>query len=230
MSSEARPVPGGAGGCGAGHALNLGGGVTAWRCALDEPEASDAAALTEREDGAAAPYALVITGNGALLHRGPDTPPTGDGPGLIAVRVDLSGDGVAETLIATHNATSQGMAMASWTLSVFDARWQLLGSISDVADWGPGSFVTASDESSCAALVTTYRTMALPGGREATFLVGQRATVRGSERPEFAIHYGDEEPFVQRRLDRRLAALRNRAIGSAMGPEREAARWLGVVP
>lgn len=203
---------------------SLGSGVHAMRCALPQPvnaeEGANSGGLFIQRDGQ---DLFSLQGNAIPAMDGND--------GLVVLRSDLSGDGAPETILAAHQSESQGLGVNLWTLYVFDAHWNLLGSRTDVADWGPRSFVSRATAATvtptagvagCALLLTDWREFEAAGGRAETWLVGTRADIRG----EPLDLVSEPEPLASRRLDRRFAAERRRDIALTDSRLREPTVWL----
>lgn len=194
--------------------------ITLWRCSLRLPEGATRADI---EPGAMTDGLFVLR-DGTVLHRQADVPSPWGPKGLILMRVDISGDGTPEILLAAHNTSGQGMGVENWTLTVFDASWVHLGTRTDVADWGADAFVPRADgKPGCAVLVTAWREIEGPGDTISLQFVGERADVSG-ELPRFDT--GPEGDFVTRSYDRRFARERIRDIEAARSPQRFPARWL----
>lgn len=203
---------------------SVGGGVGVIRCALPQP--------ADAEDGASTGALFIQRGDSVLYSLQGNAIPTMDGAdGLVALRADLSGDGVPETILAAHESQSQGMGVNRWTLLVFDSAWTFLGSRSEVADWGPQALVPREPvlrdgqrtrPPGCAVLITDWQDVEAPGGRRELWLRASRADVRG-DIPRLEIAPGE---FAARRLDRRFEAIRRRSITRSDGLLREPEVWL----
>lgn len=207
----------------AGWALDS--GVLIWRCARVAPPPDS------EEDGGGS-HGLFVTRGNALLYAGPDVPNLSGADGLVVVQADLSGDGVAETIVSAHTAQSQGMGVNYWTVHVFDAAWDHLGSRTEVADWGPRAFVPRAPrrigdvlvpQPGCAILLTHWREVEAPHGRTERHFVGTRADV-GGDIPRFDT--GAEDRLAARRYDRRFEARRLRDIEQTGGLHRDPVGWL----
>lgn len=195
------------------------GGITLWRCTLRLPEG----ASPEDIQPGALNEALFVMRGSEVLHRQADIPSPWGASGLVLIRADLSGDGIDEHLLAAHNTSGQGMGIERWTLSVFDASWQHLGTRTEVADWGPDAFVPRRNGPGCAVLLTFWRDMEEPGGAIIPYFVGERADV-SAELPRFDT--GPEGAFVSRRYDSAFARVRVKDMERSSGPQRTPKRWL----
>jgi len=190
---------------------------TIWRCGL---RAADGAS---GDEGESADDALIVMRGDVQVHQQPDFPSLWGDAGLVVLRVDLTGDGVGETVIAAHNTSGQGMGIEHWTLTVLGPDGSVLASEEEIADWGPAAFVPRAPQdgkrpAGCALLLTEWRDVEEADGTPTKHLVGWRAALGSDAAPQ-----GD---FVTRRYDRKFERERIRDIERTNGPERDPARWL----
>lgn len=210
-------MPANPAGCTVGVPLRLRSGETVWRCPIEAPDGVELAAD-------APTHARVVTRGDAVLFHANDSAAGVALDDIRVVEVDLSGDGAPERVLAARLSESQGLGISRWRLDVFDAQWTHLGQEGEVADWGATAFAAHPTREGCAAVVTTYLSYDMPGGREALFLAAELADVRNG-----AFDRMFEGPRWERRLDRRLTALRDQAMSTGSNPERDAALWVGAL-
>jgi hypothetical protein len=150
--AQAPPNPAG---CERGVHVRLADGSGVWRCPSGEGPGG----------------VLLLVGSDGAMGALPDFSQTVDLSAMTLTSIDLDADGTDERILALWQSQSSAMGVNLWTVRVFDAGWNVVDTLVDVADWGPGSLVVPPDgRAGCDIALTTFESTGTGMVFKASFL------------------------------------------------------------